>query len=43
MLYCKRYIIENMLGELDDWRRVHTRHDGGAHSFTLAAIVVFQI
>ncbi len=37
-LYRWRHKIEDMLGQLKDWRRVHTRYDRYAHTF-LSAIV----
>lgn len=35
-LYRWRHKIENMLGQLKDWRRVHTRYDRYAHTFLSA-------
>jgi transposase len=35
-LYRKRHKIENMLGKLKDWRRIHTRYDRCAHTFMSA-------
>ena len=44
-LYRRRHKIENMFGKLKDWRRIHTRYDGCAHTFMsaicIAAIVIF--
>ncbi len=46
-LYRQRHRIENMLGRLKDWRRVHTRYDRCAHTFmsaiTIAATVIFWL
>jgi transposase len=45
ILYRQRHRIENMLGRLKDWRRIHTRYDRCAHThfsaICLAAAVVF--
>ena len=35
-LYKKRHLIENMFAKLKDWRRVATRYDRCAHTFTCA-------
>ena len=47
VLYRKRHKIENMLGKLKDWRRIHTRYHRCAHTFmsaiAIAAIVIFWI
>jgi transposase len=44
-LYRRRHKIENMLGRLKDWRRIHTRYDPCAHTFmsaiSLAAVIIF--
>ncbi len=46
-LYRKRHKIESMFGKMNDWRRIHTRHDRCAHTFmaatAIAAIVIFWI
>jgi transposase len=46
-LYSTRHKIENMFGRLKDWRRIHTRYDRCAHTFTsaicIAATVVFWL
>jgi len=34
-LYRQRHRIENMFGKLKDWRRIHTRYDRCAHTWTL--------
>jgi len=45
--YRKRHKIENMLGKLKDWRRIHTRYDRCAQVFlsaiAIAAIVIFWL
>jgi transposase len=33
VLYKQRHKIENMLGRLKDWRRIHTRYDRCAHTY----------
>ena len=33
-LYRQRHKIENMFGRLKDWRRIHTRYDRCAHTFS---------
>ena len=47
VLYRKRHKIENMFGNLKDWRRIHTRSDPCAPTFmsaiAIAAIVIFWI
>lgn len=47
MLYRKRHKIENMFGNLKNWRRIRTRYDRRAHTFmsaiVLAAIDTFWI
>ena len=47
MLYRQRHWIENMLGRLKDWRRIHTRYDRCAHTFLsaicIAATVIFWL
>jgi putative transposase len=46
-LYRQRHRIENMFGRLKDWRRIATRYDRCAHTFTsaicLAAATLFWI
>lgn len=46
-LYRQRYRVEIMFGRLKDWRRVATRYDRCAHTFsaaiTIAAIVIFWL
>ena len=46
-LYKQRHKIENTVGRLKDWRRIHTRYDRCAHAFmsaiALAATVIFWI
>ena len=46
-LYRQRHRIENMLGKLKDWRRIHTRYDRCAHTFMsaicIAATVIFWL
>lgn len=46
-LYRQRHRIENMVGRLKDWRRIHTRYDRCAHTFmsaiALAATVIFWL
>ena len=46
-LYRQRHKIENMFGRLKDWRRIHTRYDRCAHTFTsaicIAAVVIFWL
>jgi transposase len=45
VLYRQRHRIENILGKLKDWRRIHTRYDQRAHTFMsairIAATVIF--
>ena len=36
LLYRQRHKIENVLGRLTDWRRIHTRYDRCAHTFMSA-------
>ena len=47
VLYRQRHKIENMFGRLKDWRRIHTRYDGCAHTFMsaicIAATVIFWL
>jgi transposase len=47
VLYKQRHRIENMLGRLKDWRRVHTRYDRCAHAYfsaiCIAAAVIFWL
>ena len=47
LLYRQRHKIENMFGELKDWRRIHTRYDRCAHAFfsaiCIAATVAFWL
>ncbi|WP_164549734.1 transposase, partial [Altericroceibacterium xinjiangense] len=47
VLYRQRHKIENMLGRLKDWRRIHTRYDRCAHTFMsaicIAATVIFWL
>ena len=38
-LYRERHKIENMFGRLKDWRRIHTRYDRCAHTFTSAICI----
>jgi transposase len=44
-LYRHCHRIENMLGRLKDWRRIHARYDRCAHAFmsaiALAASIIF--
>ena len=46
-LYRQRHKIENMFGELKDWRRIHTRYGRCAHTFmsaiAIAATVIFWL
>ena len=46
-LYRQRHKVENMFGQLNDWRRIHTRYDPCAHTFMsaicIAATVIFWI
>ena len=44
-LYRQRHKIENMLGKLKDWRRVHTRYDRCANTLmsAIAAIFIFWL
>ena len=39
-LYKTRHKIENMLGRLNDWRRISTRHDRCSHTFLSAICIV---
>ena len=47
ILYRQRHKIENAFGRLKDWRRIHTRYDGCAHTFMsaicIAAAVIFWL
>ena len=47
VLYNQRHKIENMLGRLKDWRRIHTRYDRCAHTYfsaiCIAAVAVFWL
>ena len=47
MLCRQCHKIENMFGEIKDWRRIHTRYDRCAHTFfsaiCIAAVVIFWI
>ncbi len=40
VLYRQRHKIENMFGRLKDWRRIHTRYDRCANTFTPAICIV---
>ncbi|WP_420606523.1 IS5 family transposase [Novosphingopyxis sp.] len=46
-LYRQRHKVENMFGRIKDWRRIHTRYDRCAQTFTsaicIAATVIFWI
>ena len=46
-LYRQRHKVENMLGRLKDWRRIHTLYDQCAHTFMsaicIAATVIFWL
>ena len=46
-LYRQRHKVENMLGKLKDWHRIHTGYDRSAHAFMsaicIAATVIFWI
>lgn len=46
-LYRQRHRIENMFARFKDWRRIHTRYDRCADTFTaaitIAAIFIFWI
>ena len=46
-LYRQRHKVENMLGKLKDWHRIHTSYDRSAHAFMsaicIAATVIFWI
>jgi transposase len=33
-LYRQHHKIQTIFGKLKDWRRIHTRHDRCAHTFT---------
>jgi len=47
VLYRQRHKIENMFGNLKDWRRIHTRYDRCAHTFMsaicIAATIIFWL
>ena len=47
VLYRQRHRIENMFGELKDWRRIHTRYERCAHTFmsaiAIAGTVIFWL
>lgn len=47
ILHRQRHRIENMIGRLKDWRRIHTRYDHCAHTFMsvicIAATVIFWL
>jgi transposase len=47
ILYRQRHKIENLLAPLKNWRRIHTRYDGCAHTFlsaiAFAAVFIFWI
>lgn len=47
VLYRLRHKVENMLGKLKDWRRIHSRYDRCAHTFMsaicIAATVIFWL
>ena len=38
-LYKQRHKVENMLGKLNDWRRIATRYDRCAHTFFSAICI----
>ena len=44
-LYRQRHKVENMVGKLKDWRRIHTRYDRRARTFmsasSIAATLIF--
>ncbi len=46
-LYRQRHKVENILGRLKDWRRIHARYDRCAHTFMsaicIAATVIFWL
>ncbi len=46
-LYRERHKVEIMFGRLKDWRRIHTRYDRCAHTFSsaiaIAATVIFWL
>jgi len=46
-LYKQRHKVENMFGQLKDWRRIATRYDRCAHTFfsaiCIAAFVIWWI
>ena len=46
-LYKQRNLIERMFGRIKDWRRIHTRYDRCAHTFTsaisIAAVIMFWL
>jgi transposase len=47
VLYRQRHKIKNMFGGLKDWRRIRTRYDRCAHTFSsaicIAATVTFRL
>ena len=42
-LHRRRHKIENMLGKLKDWRRIHTRYDRCAHTFMSAICIAAAV
>ena len=42
VLYKQRHRIENMFGQLKDWRRVHTRYDRCAHAYFSAICIAVR-
>jgi transposase len=46
-LCCQRHRVENMVGKIKDWRRIHTRYGRCEHTFmsaiAIAATVIFWL
>ena len=42
-LYQQRHKIENMFGKLKDWRRIATRYDRCAHTFSSATCIAATV
>lgn len=43
VLYRQRHKIENMFARLKDWRRIHTRYDRCAETFTAAIVIAATV